>query len=170
MGTTLIEDPARGPRKAQGTTLAAPPARGTGTRLAEPSGAAAAPGAAGAAPAAAGDAHSPVVGWLVIVDGPGRGRSIELGYGMNIVGRSPGNRVVLDFGDDQISGDDHFRIAYDGTHRQFHLVPGRGTNLVYVGESPLLAPMALTAGSELAVGSTRLRFVPLCSESWDWGS
>lgn len=166
MGTTLIEEPARGPRKAQGTTLAAPPARGTGTRLAEPSAAPATPAAAGTA---AGDALSPVVGWLVIVDGPGRGRSIELGYGMNIVGRSAGNRVVLDFGDDQISGDDHFRIAYDGSHRQFHLVPGRGTNLVYVGESPLLAPMALIAGSELAVGSTRLRFVPLCGESWDWG-
>jgi len=112
----------------------------------------------------------PVVGWLVVVDGPGKGRSIELGYGMNIVGRLPGNRVVLGFGDDQISGEDHFRVAYDGTHRQFHLVPGRGTNLVYLAGSPLLSPVLMEAGSEIVVGATRLRFMALCGKDWDWAN
>lgn len=161
MGTTLIGDPSRGPRAGK-TSLVEPP-RG-GTRLATP------PGAASAQAGAQSDAEerSPVVGWLVVVDGPGRGRSIELGFGMNIVGRGPGNRIVLDFGDDQISGEDHFRIAYDGANRRFHLVPGRGTNLVYLGGSPLLSPVELSAHDEFSVGSTRLRFVALCGEGWDW--
>ena len=164
MGTTLIDEPGRSPRK-KGTTLVNPSA-GTGTRLAEPLG-----GKRDSAEASAADGqeHSPVVGWLVVTDGPGRGRSIELGYGMNIVGRLPGNRVALDFGDDQISGEDHFRIAYDGTNRQFHLVPGKGTNLVYLADSPLLSPVALSPGSEMKVGATSLRFVPLCGTDWDWG-
>lgn len=164
MGTTLIEEPGRTPRK-KGTTLMTP-GGGSGTRLAEPLG-----GARGNAASddSNDDGHTPVVGWLVVTDGPGRGRSLELGYGMNIVGRLPGNRVTLDFGDDQITGEDHFRIAYDGNHRQFHLVPGKGTNLVYVGDQPLLSPTALTAGSELKVGATSLRFVPLCGADWDWG-
>ena len=165
MGTTLIEDPARRP-KANRTTLIERPQ--SGTRLATPGpapGAGEQPVASGGQAAAAG----PVVGWLVVVEGPGRGRSVELGYGMNIVGRGGDNRIVLDFGDDQISSEDHFRVAYDGANRRFHLVPGRGTNLVYLSGSPLLSPVPLDSHAEIRVGSTALRFVPLCGEAWDWG-
>lgn len=176
MGTTLIEEPGREPRRKGTTLVETPGAPGGGTRLVEPTGlgggglVSGGLTSAGAASEAQAQGASPVVGWLVVVGGPGRGRSIELGYGMNIIGRNPGNRVVLDFGDDQISGDDHFRVAYDGTHRQFHLVPGRGTNLVYLGGDPLLAPVALASGNELSVGSTRLRFVALCDAGWSWES
>lgn len=162
MGTTLIDDPARRP-KANRTTLIERPQ--SGTRLATPGPAADSPGASAAQGAEAG----PVVGWLVVVEGPGRGRSVELGYGMNIVGRGSENRIVLGFGDDQISTDDHFRIAYDGANRRFHLVPGRGTNLVYLAGSPLLSPVPLDSHAEIRVGSTALRFVPLCGDAWDWG-
>ncbi len=110
----------------------------------------------------------PVVGWLVIVDGPGRGVSIELGYGMNIVGRGGKNRIVLDFGDDRISEDDHFRIAYDAKNRKFHLLPGRGTNLLYIAGDPLLSPQLLTSATDFKVGDTSLRFVALCGPDWDW--
>ena len=41
----------------------------------------------------------PVVGWVVVIDGPGKGRSRELTFGMNTIGRASGNRVVLDFGE-----------------------------------------------------------------------
>ena len=166
MGTTLIEEPGREPAR-KGTTLIGGPASGAGgTRLAEPVGRETAAGGADAVPA---QSKSPVVGWLVIVDGPGKGRSLELGFGMNIIGRNKGNRIVLGFGDDQISGEDHFRVAFDGAHRKFHLVPGRGTNLVYLEGNPLLSPVPLENGNELAVGTTRLRFVALCGEDWCWG-
>lgn len=161
MGTTLMEDPSRKP-KANKTTLVEQPR--TGTRLAGPAGApqTAAAGAADPGPEAL------VVGWLVVTSGPGKGTSREIGYGMNIVGRGPSNRISLDLGDDQISADDHFRIAYDGTHRKFHLVPGRGTNLVYLGDAPLLSPVELSSHMEIKVGASALRFVPLCGEDWDW--
>ena len=165
MGTTLIEDPGS-PRKKQGTTLAEPVG---GTRLAEPAGNSSDKAAASSESEGKAADHPQVVGWLVLINGPGKGRSLELGYGMNIVGRAGTNRVSLDYGDDQISGEDHFRIAYDGAKRQFHLVPGKGTNLVYVGDDPLLAPVALTDGQELEVGQTRLKFVALCGPEWDWG-
>lgn len=168
MGTTLMEDPSRKP-KANKTTLVEQPR--SGTRLAGPAGTpqAATPAAAEAA-AGATDAgpEALVVGWLVVTSGPGKGTSREIGYGMNIVGRGPSNRISLDLGDDQISGDDHFRIAYDGAHRKFHLVPGRGTNLVYLGDAPLLSPVELSSHMEIKVGASTLRFVPLCGEAWDW--
>ena len=118
-------------------------------------------------------AHSeiePVVGWLVVLDGPGKGVSIELTYGMSIIGRGRANRVRLDFGDGKISEDDHFRIAYDGENRDFHLIPGRGTNLVYLEGKPLLGSEQLSGPTDFRVGATTLRFVPLCSKSWDWSA
>jgi hypothetical protein len=162
MGTTLIGEPAR-PERAKGTTLIGQPAGGT--RIAGPVGGEA---AASAAPGTETPASGPLVGWLVVLDGPGAGRSLQLGYGMNIIGRGGRNRIVLDFGDQQISEEDHFRIAYDRENRKFHLVPGRGTNLVYVGGAPLLTPVELPAGQDIRVGATLLRFVPFCSEAWDW--
>jgi hypothetical protein len=49
----------------------------------------------------------PVVGWLVITSGPGRGQSLQLGYGMNSIGRNEAQRVSLDFGDEEISRENH---------------------------------------------------------------
>lgn len=157
MGTTLIGEPGR-PERAKGTTLV--DGRPGGTRLAGP--------LSHPAASAEADAAAPVVAWLVIIDGPGIGRSLALGYGMNIIGRGAHNRVVLDFGDQQISEEDHFRIAYDRENRRFHLVPGRGTNLVYLEGAPLLAPVELAGQRDLKVGSSLIRFVPFCSPDWDW--
>jgi len=164
MGTTLMEDPSRKPKASKTTLVEAP--RG-GTRLAGPAGS---PKASDESAVDAGIAgpDSLVVGWLVVTAGPGKGSSREIGYGMNIVGRGQSNRITLDFGDDQISADDHFRIAYDGNHRKFHLVPGRGTNLVYVADAPLLSPVELSSHTEIKVGASSLRFVPLCGDEWDW--
>ncbi len=158
MGTTLIGEPGATPKR-PGTTLVEP-VHG-GTRIAAPS-------EVGGQPPVKAGPSDPVTGWLVVVAGPGTGRSLELGFGMNIVGRGSGNRIVLDFGDDQISQDDHFRIAYDGANRKFHLIPGRGTNLVYVEGSPLLTPVEMAGIGVLTVGATTLRFVPLCTAEWSW--
>ena len=35
----------------------------------------------------------PVVGWLVVVKGPGKGRAMQLGYGMNAIGRGATDHV-----------------------------------------------------------------------------
>lgn len=159
MGTTLLEDPGSDPARRKGTTLLN--AR-SGTRLAE---------SLGADAATQGDRSSdPVVGWLVVVDGPGRGSAVELGYGMNAVGRGDANRVVLDFGDDQISSEDHFRIAYDRESREFHLIPAKGTNLLYVGGKAQLAPTQIQPMTDIRVGATTLRFVALCTPEWDWST
>lgn len=157
MGTTLLEEPGKGPRKA-GTTLMNQ--GGGGTRLVTPTDTPDAP--------PSDRSSDPVVGWLVVVSGPGRGSAVELGYGMNIVGRDASNRVSLNFGDDQISGEDHFRITYDQKSRDYHLIPAKGTNLLYVDGKAVLTPMALSPMVDVSVGASVLRFVPLCGAAWDW--
>jgi hypothetical protein len=110
----------------------------------------------------------PVVGWLVIVEGPGRGASLNIGYGNNRIGRAPTENVSLDFGDEEVSRENHATITFDGRHRRFYILPGQGRNLVYVNDQPVMSPLELTGGEDILLGQTKLRFVPFCSKSFDW--
>lgn len=114
-------------------------------------------------------ADGPVVGWLVVVKGPGRGRSVPLGYGMNPIGRDAVNRVSLPFDDEQISRKKHAIITYDPRGRKFYIQHGDSSNLSYVGEMPVLAPTLLEGGETIRLGDqTVLRFVPLCGGEFTW--
>ncbi len=111
----------------------------------------------------------PIAGWLVVVEGPGKGRALTLGYGMNSIGRAADERISIDFGDDQISRRGHAVVTYESRGRKFYVQPGGGTNLAYLGEDAVLTPTELPADSYIAIGNTKLRFVPLCGKMFDWG-
>src|SRR5690606_11979165 len=77
--------------------------------------------------------HDPVVGWLVVVGGPGLGSFRPVYEGNNTVGRSPTQRIPLDFGDDSISSEEQAYIRYDSSERSFLFVPNLAkTNIVSV--------------------------------------
>lgn len=120
------------------------------------------------APAADDPMVDPPVGWLVVVDGPGRGRVATLGMGINSIGRDRTERVSLDYGDATISRTNHGAVAYDPRGRKFHVLPGGGTNLTYVDDEPVLAPRELEPSTLLQVGNTVLRFVALCGADFSW--
>lgn len=110
----------------------------------------------------------PVVGWLVIVNGPGRGESLTLGYGVNSIGRSNTERISLDFGDEEISREGHALLTYDPKGRKFYLQHGGGINLTYLGNSPVLQTIELKGGEIISLGKTELSFVPFCGEKFEW--
>lgn len=110
----------------------------------------------------------PVVGWLVVVKGPGKGAFSPLGYGMNSMGRSPSNRVSLNYGDDEISRDNHATLTYDPRGRKYYIMPGGGQNLAYIDDQPVLVPAELILNQEISLGKTTMRFVPFCGERFDW--
>jgi hypothetical protein len=110
----------------------------------------------------------PVVGWLVVVDGPGRGASLPLGYGNNRIGRAKTENVSIDFGDEQISRENHATVTYDGKHHRFYVQQGASRNLVYVNDEPVMVPLELKGGEDLLLGQTKLRFVPFCGKDFDW--
>ena len=64
-------------------------------------------------PAPANAMDDPPVGWLVVVRGPGQGHVVTMGNGSNSLGRDPGERVCVDFGDETISRSGHAIITYD---------------------------------------------------------
>ncbi len=113
-----------------------------------------------------------VVGWVVIVAGPGKGLSLPLGYGANTLGRNKNQRVVLDFGDQQISRECHCIIIYEPKKRLFYLQNGNSVNLTYLGYGedciPVLMPVMLENGQFIQVGQTTLKFMALCGTDFDW--
>ena len=112
--------------------------------------------------------RDPPVGWLVVVRGPGRGRVLTLGNGMNAIGRGGKSRIRIDFGDDTISNVSHAWIAYEPRQRTYHLSHGDGTNLTYVNGGMVMGTTEIEAGAMIEVGETTLRFQPFCTGEFDW--
>jgi len=111
----------------------------------------------------------PVVGWLVVLNGPGKGNFRPIFSGSNTIGRSPGQRIPVDFGDDAISSEKQAFLVYDGRKRQYQLVPNlERPNLVHLNDSALLANAELNPHDKITMGRTTLLFVPLCGPEFDW--
>lgn len=110
----------------------------------------------------------PPAGWLVIVEGPGQGNTLTIGYGSNSIGRDPGERLSLNFGDERISRTQHAVLTYDPRGRKFFVQHGGGKNLTYLNDEPVLTPTALAPCAHIQIADTVLRFVPLCGDDFDW--
>lgn len=112
----------------------------------------------------------PVVGWLVVIKGPGIGAAVTIGAGMNVIGRGTEARVSLPFGDMLISGDDHLRIIYDDANRTFLLAPGTGKNITRLNGQVVTSTTELANRSVIELSKkTAVRFVAFCDETFDWG-
>jgi len=109
----------------------------------------------------------PVVGWLVCIDGPERGRDYRLHAGYNSIGRSLSNDVNIS-GDNKISRDNHAQIAYDDEGHVFYFSPFKGKNLVRVNGKLIMMPHELKAYDVLLIGSSKFSFIPFCGEKFSW--
>lgn len=113
--------------------------------------------------------QDPVVGWLVIVGGPGLGAFRPIYEGNNTIGRASSQRIPLDFGDDAISNEEQAYLRYDSIDRKYLLVPNLAkTNIVAVNEKKPTGAVELSAMDLVTVGRTQLAFVPFCGMEFDW--
>ena len=133
------------------TVAASRPVEDEPTRLYRP-GHAASPGEIGHGREVAEDLPA---GWLVVLDGPGKGNIAVLGYGVNSIGRDPTERVPLDYGDAMISRTRHIVVTYDPRGRKFYVQHGSGANLSYLNDEPILAPTELERTPTFASGIRR---------------
>ena len=113
--------------------------------------------------------QDPVVGWLVIVGGPGLGAHRPIYEGNNTVGRSANQRIPLDFGDDAISSEEQAYVRYDSAERSFLFVPNMSkTNVVAINDKRPTSAVTLHAMDVIMMGRTQLVFVPFCGPEFDW--
>lgn len=111
----------------------------------------------------------PVTGWLVVVKGPGLGNAVQLGAGLNMIGRGTGARVALPFGDTLISSEDHLRIIYDDADRTFYVATGSGKNISRVNGQLLANTLPLESDATIELSkATTVVFKPFCSTAFDW--
>lgn len=124
--------------------------------------------AAAAGETAEPEEFDPAVGWLVVVEGPGRGKHCAVYYGQNGIGRGPEQRIRLNFGDNRIARDTHAFVIYDDVARAFYLRDNGKTNLVRLNGAPVMTPMPLKDRDRITIGSTVMLFVALCGSQFDW--
>ncbi len=110
---------------------------------------------------------SPVVGWLVVIAGPGRGTVLQLGYGINDIGSGAGARIRLNFGDPTIAEDSHAAIIYTTRSRRFYLAQSAAAE-TWLNDHPVRESVELKGSETLRFGQTQLRFTPFCSPDFDW--
>ncbi len=148
-------------RAAAGGSVSAPDASGTRTTLVR-----------GKQQVARGAfAQDPVVGWLVVVGGPGIGQYRPIFEGNNSIGRGGNNRIPVDFGDDAISTDEQAYIRYDSSERSFLFVPNLAkTNVVALNEKRPTSAVELAQMDVITMGRTQLVFVPFCGPDFDWAA
>ena len=108
----------------------------------------------------------PVVGWLVCIEGPVRGNDYRLHAGYNYIGREIGDVRIS--GDQQISSQNHAMIAYDDTESTYYVGPSAGRNLIKVNGKTVLNAVELHSYDIVSIGTTKLMFVALCGEHFNW--
>jgi len=113
--------------------------------------------------------RDPVVGFLVVVGGPGLGSYRPIFEGNNTVGRASSNRIPLDFGDDAISNEAQAYLRYDSSDRSFLFVPNLAkTNVVSVNDKRPAGPVPLQPMDVITLGRTQVAFLPFCGSDFDW--
>lgn len=109
----------------------------------------------------------PVVGWVVVINGPERGRSMQLKSGRNFVGRAPGNDILLKE-DTTVSREKHAIIVFEPRTQTFLVQPGTSKELFYVNDEVVLDTKKIEAYDTLSIGRTKLVFIPFCGEFFSW--
>jgi hypothetical protein len=123
---------------------------------------------AGAAHAQSKGAFDPVVGWLVVVEGHGRGEFRPVRYGQNAVGRGQDLRICIDFGDQRISREPHAFVIYDDVQRRFFIRDNGKSIIVRLNGDAVLTHSELHDRDRISIGETTMLFVALCDPNFDW--
>lgn len=108
----------------------------------------------------------PVVGWLICIEGPGRGSDYRLHAGYNYIGREHGDVRIP--GDQQISRQNHAMVAFDEETHTYFVGPSAGRNLIHVNGKPVLNPVELQNYDVISIGTTKMLFVGLCGPHFSW--
>lgn len=111
----------------------------------------------------------PVVGWLVAIEGSNFGEDFKLKTGRNFIGRSTSMDIALT-GDSSISREKHAIILYEPKSNIFLVQPGDAKELFYLNDKVVLNATEINAYDVLSLGSTKLMFIPCCSEKFNWDS
>ena len=108
----------------------------------------------------------PVVGWLVCIDGPEKGKDYRILCKVNTIGRSSDMDIFIN--DRTVSRDKNARISYEPRNNDFHLFPAESSNNIYLNNKAVYVPTQLSAYDLIEFGNSKMLFIPLCGEKFQW--
>jgi FHA domain len=111
--------------------------------------------------------QNPVVGWLVTISGPFKGKDYRLFSGYNSIGRSNKNKIHI-AGDESISREKQAIIIYDHKNIKYYIQHNESENLSYINSNPVLQPTEIKKGDKITIGKTEFLFVPFCDSTFSW--
>lgn len=113
------------------------------------------------------EGFSPVTGWLVCIEGPDRGTDYRIRNGYNYIGRGEHMDICIQ-NDVHISNENQAVIGYDDIEKMFFFGPERGRNAVRVNGKMVINSVELSPYDVLTIGMSKMIFIPLCGENFDW--
>jgi hypothetical protein len=109
----------------------------------------------------------PVVGWLVCVEGPDKGRDFRMKSERNFIGRAPSMDICI-AGDDGISREKHAVVSFNPRKGSYLLIPGDAHGIIYHNDDEVIGPVELSAYDKIEIGQTKLLFIPFCGSQFMW--
>ena len=109
----------------------------------------------------------PMVGLLIAIAGPEKGKDYKLISGKNAIGRNAGMNVVITM-DNKVSRERHACILYEPRSRKFYLLSAECNAMTYLNGEVLLENKTLVYGDRILIGDTELLFIPVCGENFSW--
>ncbi len=107
-------------------------------------------------------------GFLVVIEGPGRGAFFAVSTSVSSIGRGADQDIALDFGDANISREGHASVVFDGEQKRFFLGHGHKANVVRRNGTPVLTTEEMMHGDLIRIGKTSLRFHAFCDDTFSW--
>ena len=109
-------------------------------------------------------------GWLVVVEGPMKGRTFPITYGYNHIGRDASNKICLS--EDPGVSSVQCVVHYDRDKRIFYIKKfDQCTQETRLSDGTLVdgSTVPLEAGEVIQLSSqTKLRFMPFCGDYFNW--
>ena len=110
-----------------------------------------------------------VVGWIVCVVGPSKGKDYRILPEKNFVGRSPDMDIRV-LGDNTVSLRNHAIIMFDPEKNHTVILPGDAQGLVYKLNDEeawdvVIGAKELASGDRLKIGSSEFIFVAFCGDN-----
>lgn len=108
------------------------------------------------------------VGWLLLIEGEGKGNHFPVAAGLNQIGRGDDNAIRLDFGDDAISRTNHATVVYDEAEGSFIVGHGGKSNIVRKNGKAVVSDATLKDGDKIQISDTVLQLKVLVGKSFQW--
>ena len=109
----------------------------------------------------------PVVGWIVCIEGPDRGRDYRIRSEKNVIGRADSMDICIS-GDETISRSDHAYVVYDPKKNIFRIQAGLSRGLIYLNGEEVISSENLNAYDRIEMGESTFMLVPFCGENFQW--